>query len=114
MKTPEGNHGPAVSPGHLIGGGHYSLHVPLGDEGLLWLAQDEQGQRLAAIRFLPTEIARDEQTVSILKGRVKAAQAVQQENLGRILEWYESPGVESFLAAEYIEGKGVFEAMNGG
>ena len=29
-----------ISPGALVGGGHYSLHVPLGESGLLWLAQD--------------------------------------------------------------------------
>src|SRR5688500_14942361 len=113
MNKSEGSNGPAISPGHLIGGGHYSLHVPLGDQGLLWLAQDEQAQRLAAIRFLPSELRRDERSLRVLRARVEMAQGVQQENLCRILEWYESSGVETFIATEYIEGKGVIEAMNG-
>ncbi len=113
MKNPEGTRGETVSPGHLIGGGRYSLHVPLGDGGLMWLAQDEEQQHLAAIRFLPAEFRQDARAVGLLRTRVEAARTVQQENVGRILEWYESPGLETFIATEYIEGKNVVEAMNG-
>jgi hypothetical protein len=104
---------PVVSPGHIVGGGHYSLHVPLGESGLLWLAQDEEQQRLAAIRFLSAEIRQDARTLETLKKRVQAASNVQHENVCRILEWYESPGVETFIATEYVEGKSLVDAMNG-
>ena len=112
MNTPEGS--PAVSPGHIVGGGHYSLHVPLGESGLMWLAQDEEAQRLAAIRFLPHEIRQDARVRELLKTRVNAALKVQHENVCRTLEWYESPGVETFIAMEYVEGKSLVQAMSGG
>lgn len=112
MKNSENS--PVVSPGHIVGGGHYSLHVPLSTSGLLWLAQDEEQQRLAAIRFLSAEIRSDARTLETLKRRVVSAATVQHENICRILEWYESPGVETFIATEYVEGKSLVDAMNGG
>ena len=109
MNTSE-NSGSTVSPGHIVGGGHYSLHVPLGDGGLLWLAQDEQVQRLVTIRFLPVELRQDPSALALFKRRVEAARAVTQENLCPILEWYESPGVDTFIATDYVEGKSLLAA----
>lgn len=103
-----------ISPGALVGGGHYSLHVPLGESGLLWLAQDEELQRLAVVRFLPLEIREDARALETLKKRAVAAGTVTHENVCRVLEWYESAAMESFLATEYVEGKPVTEVMNGG
>jgi hypothetical protein len=113
MKNSDPGH-PVVSPGHIVGGGHYSLHVPLGESGLLWLAQDEEQQRLATIRFLRSEIRQDPAALATLKARVEAAKQVQHENLCRVLEWYESPGLDTFIASEYIEGKPLTMAMDGG
>ncbi|HTD66565.1 MAG TPA: family 16 glycoside hydrolase [Candidatus Limnocylindria bacterium] len=113
MKNSDGTHGAAVSPGHIVGGGHYSLHVPLDDSGLVWLAQDEEQQRLAAIRFFPPEIRDDPHACASLKSRIELAAAVQHESICRVLEWYESPGVETFIATEYVEGKPMLEASGG-
>ena len=103
-----------ISPGALVGGGHYSLHVPLGESGLLWLAQDEELQRLAVVRFFPAEIREDARSLETLKKRAVLAGNVTHENVCRVLEWYESAAVETFLATEYVEGKPVTEVMNGG
>ena len=103
-----------ISPGALVGGGHYSLHVPLGESGLLWLAQDEELQRLAVVRFFPAEIREDARSLETLKKRAVPAGNVTHENVCRVLEWYESAAVETFLATEYVEGKPVTEVMNGG
>lgn len=103
-----------ISPGALVGGGHYSLHVPLGESGLLWLAQDEELQRLAVVRFFPPEIREDARALETLKKRAVLAGNVTHENVCRVLEWYESAAVETFLATEYVEGKPVTEVMNGG
>ncbi len=103
-----------ISPGALVGGGHYSLHVPLGESGLLWLAQDEELQRLAVVRFFPAEICEDARALETLKKRAVLAGNVTHENVCRVLEWYESAAVETFLATEYVEGKPVTEVMNGG
>jgi serine/threonine protein kinase len=111
MNSTENNN---ISPGALVGGGHYSLHVPLGESGLLWLAQDEELQRLAVVRFLPSEIRQDARALETLKKRAVAAGNVTHENVCRVLEWYESAAVETFLATEYVEGKPVTEVMNGG
>lgn len=111
------NHSPdsnGLTPGAIVGGGHYSLHVPLGESGLLWLAQDEELQRLAVVRFLPGAIRQDVRALEALKARVQAAGAVDHENVCRTLEWYESAAVETFVATEYVEGKPVTEVMNGG
>lgn len=109
--SPESN---GISPGAIVGGGHYSLHVPLGESGLLWLAQDEELQRLAVVRFLPAELRQDVRALETLKARVKKAGEVAHENICRTLEWYESPAMEPFIATEYVEGKPVVEVMNGG
>ena len=109
MNNSENSSGP-VSPGHIVGGGHYSLHVPLGDGGLLWLAQDEQVQQLVAVRFLPVELRQDLSALAVFKRRVEAAQSVTHENLCPILEWYESPGVDTFIATDYVEGKSLLAA----
>ena len=103
-----------ISPGALVGGGHYSLHVPLGESGLLWLAQDEELQRLAVVRFFPAEIREDARALETLKKRAVLAGQVTHENVCRVLEWYEAAAVETFLATEYVEGKPVTEVMNGG
>ena len=74
-----------LMPGAIVGGGHYSLHVPLGESGLLWLAQDEELQRLAVVRFLPGAIRQDVRALEALKARVQAAGAVDHENVCRTL-----------------------------
>lgn len=91
--------------GHVIGGGRYSLHVPLGETNQVWLAQDEVDQRLVAIRFIPAALREDVRAFDALKQRVSAAAAVQHPNVCRILEWYEAPGVDPFVAMEYVEGQ---------
>jgi serine/threonine protein kinase len=112
--SPDSSQGAGISPGAIVGGGHYSLHVPLGESGLLWLAQDEELQRLAVVRFLPAEIRQDVRALETLKKRVVAAGAVTHENVSRTLEWYESAAMDPFIATEYVEGKPVTEVMNGG
>lgn len=114
MNHPDSSSGPGVSPGHIVGGGHYSLHISLNDSGRLWLAQDEEKQRLAVIRFLPPELRQDVRSLETLKTRVVTAAAVPHENVCLILEWYESAGIETFIASEYVEGKPLAQVMNGG
>src|SRR4051794_12210121 len=93
------------SAGHVIGGGRYSLHVPLGESDLVWLAQDEVDKRLVVIRFLPREVREDARALDALKTRVSAASKVTHPNVCRVIEWYEAPGVELFVVSEYLEGR---------
>jgi hypothetical protein len=106
--TPSGSQ---PSTGHVIGGGRYSLHVPLTGDDLLWLAQDETAQRLVAIRFFPPGLRNDARAFDTLKRRLTAALRIKQPNVARPLEWYEAQGVQPFLAAEYVEGATVAEAL---
>ena len=114
MNQSDSSSGPGVSPGHIVGGGHYSLHISLDDCGLLWLAQDDEQPRLVVIRFLPPEIRQDARSLETLKARVVSAAAVPHENIFGLVEWYESTGVETFIASEYVEGKPLAQVMNGG
>lgn len=104
--------GAAPSAGQIVGGGHYSLHVPLGGSGLLWLAQDEELQRLAVVRFFPPDLRRDARALEQLRQRVQALVPVAHENLCRTLEWYDAAGMEPFVASEYIEGQPLLAALN--
>ena len=88
MNHSDSSSGPAVSPGHIVGGGHYSLHISLHDSDLLWLAQDEEKQRLAVVRFLSPEIRQDARGLETLKTRVIAAATVQHENICIITRGY--------------------------
>ncbi len=103
--------GAQPSTGHVIGGGRYSLHVPLTESNLLWLAQDEAAQRLVTIRFFPPALCNDVRAFDTLKRRLSAALRIKQPNVARPLEWYEAPGVQPFLAAEYIEGTALAETL---
>ena len=112
MNTSGDSSGATPSAGQIVGGGQYSLHVPLNDSGLLWLGQDEEQQRLAVMRFLPAEFRQDARAVESLKTRVQAAVGVEHENVCRTLAWYDAAGVEPFIAAEYVEGKSLVKALN--
>lgn len=112
MKTSEQTNSSTPSAGQIVGGGHFSLHVPLGCSGLLWLAQDEELQRLAVVRFFPPELRQDARAFEKLKTRVEAAIPVTHENVCRTWEWYDSAGVESFVAAEYVEGKPFTQSLH--
>ncbi len=114
MNTLGDSSGATPSAGQIVGGGQYSLHVPLNDTGLLWLGQDEEQQRLVVLRFLPAEFRTDPRAVELLKSRVRAAVAVEQENVCRTWAWYDADGVDPFIATEYVEGKSLIKASSGG
>ncbi|HMJ91461.1 MAG TPA: protein kinase, partial [Candidatus Acidoferrum sp.] len=93
------------SAGHVIGGGRYSLHVPLGGGNHVWLAQDEVEQRLVTIRFFPSVLREDTRAWDALKRRALSVLAVQHANVCRAIDWYEAPGADDFLVTEYVEGQ---------
>jgi hypothetical protein len=100
--------------GHVIGGGRYSLHVPLGESDLVWLAQDEVDQRLAAIRFFPADLRQDPRAMDALRTRIQRAAAVSHPGVARVIEWYEAEAVEAFVATDYVEGTPVSQLQAGG
>lgn len=100
--------------GHVIGGGRYSLHVPLGESELVWLAQDEVDQRLAVIRFLPHELREDARAMDGLRSRIQSLAGFSHPGVARLMEWYEAEGVEPFIAAEYVEGTPVSDLQVNG
>lgn len=90
--------------GSLVG--HYRIigQVGRGGMGEVYLAEDSQLGRKAALKFLPAGIANNESSLKRFEQEARAASALNHPNIITIYEIGEAEGAH-YIAAEMIEGE---------
>ena len=85
---------------------HYQILSALGEGGMgkVYLAQDTRLNRKVALKFLPSHVAANQDSVRRFSQEAKSAAALHHPNIAQIFEIGNANGTH-YIAMEYVEGE---------
>lgn len=93
---------------------HYRIIKKLGEGGMgeVYLAEDTKLRRKVALKFLTTNLTKNEELLHRFEQEAQAASALSHPNVAHIYEIGDSGGTH-FIAMEYIEGEPLDQKIGG-